>query len=74
MPLDVARQLAASYRKLIENDESVIAAVGNKRLAHSEKELARTFSAMLREASRHGAQRMTVTIEFETDEAISWES
>lgn len=74
MSLDDARQLAGSYRKLIECNESVIAAVGNKRLAHSDKELARTFSAMLREASRHGAQRMTVTIEFEAEEAISWES
>jgi hypothetical protein len=65
MSLDEARLLAASYRKLIESDESVIAAVGNKRLAHSDKELARTFSAMIREASRHGAKRMTVTIELE---------
>lgn len=72
--LDEARQLAASYQKLIASDESVITAVGNKRLHHSDKELARTFSAMLREASRHGAKRMTINIEFEAGEAISWEN
>lgn len=68
--IDEARQLAASYRKLIEDGESVVAEVGNKRRGDSDKELARTFSALLREASRHGAKRMTVTIEFEGGE--SW--
>ena len=38
------------------------------------KELARTFSTMLREASRNGAKRMTVTIEFEAGGEASWES
>lgn len=70
MSIDEARQLAHSYRKLIESGESVVAEVGNKRRGDSDKELARTFSAMLREASRHGAKRMTVTIEFEGGE--SW--
>lgn len=70
MSLDDARQLSASYRKLIDSGESVIAAVGNKRVAETGKELARTFSTLLREASLHGAKRMTVTIEFEGGE--SW--
>jgi len=70
MSLDEARQLAHSYRKLIESGESVVAEVGNKRRGDSDKELARTFSALLREASRHGAKRMSVTIEFEGGE--SW--
>jgi hypothetical protein len=68
--LESARDLARSYRKLIDDNESVIAAVGNKRRGDSDKELARTFSALLREASLHGAKRMTVTIEFEGEE--SW--
>ena len=72
MSLDEARRLAASYLKLIEDDESVIAAVGNKRVGETGKELARTFSALLREASLHGAKRMSVTIEFEGGE--SWAS
>lgn len=70
MSIDEARQLARSYQKLIECGESVVAAVGNKRRGDSDKELARTFSALLREASRNGAKRMTVTIEFEGGE--SW--
>lgn len=74
MSLDEARQLASGYSKMIASDESVIAAVGNTRAANSEKELARTFSAMIREASRHGAKRMTVTIEFEAGESTSWAS
>ena len=72
MPIDEARELAASYRRLIDDGESVIAAVGNKRAGETGKELARTFSALLREASLHGAKRMTVTIEFEGGE--SWAS
>lgn len=72
MSIEGARQLAASYRRLIDDGESVIAAVGNKRASETGKELARTFSALLREASLHGAKRMTVTIEFESGE--SWES
>jgi hypothetical protein len=72
MSIDDARQLASSYRRLIDDGESVIAAVGNKRLGESGKELARTFSALLREASLHGARRMSVTIEFESGE--SWAS
>lgn len=60
MSLDEARQLAHSYRKLIESGESVVAEVGNKRRGDSDKELARTFSALLREASRHGAKRMAM--------------
>jgi hypothetical protein len=70
MSIDDARQLAGSYRKLIDDGESVIAAVGNKRVGETGKELAKTFSALLREASLHGAKRMTVTIEFEQGE--SW--
>ncbi len=70
--IESARDLARGYRKLIDNNESVIAAVGNKRRGDSDKELARTFSALLREASLHGAKRMTVTIEFEGEE--SWAS
>lgn len=70
--LEEARRLAISYRKLIDDDESVIAAVGNKRVGETGKELARTFSALLREASLHGARRMTITIEFEGGE--SWAS
>lgn len=72
MPIEEARQLAVSYRRLIDDGESVIAAVGNKRVSETGKELARTFSALLREASLHGAKRMTVTIEFEGGE--SWAS
>jgi hypothetical protein len=72
MSLDDARQLAASYQRMVDDGESVIAAVGNKRVGETGKELARTFSAMLREASLHGAKRMTVTIEFEGGE--SWAS
>lgn len=68
--LESARELARSYRKLIDSDESVIAAVGNKRRKDSDQGLARTFSALLREASLHGAKRMTVTIEFGGEE--SW--
>lgn len=68
--LKSARELARSYRKLIDSDESVIAAVGNKRRKDSDQELVRTFSALLREASLHGAKRMTVTIEFDGEE--SW--
>lgn len=70
--LEAARELARSYRKLIDSDESVIAAVGNNRRKDSDHELARTFSALLREASLHGAKRMTVTIEFDGEE--SWAS
>lgn len=70
--LETARDLARSYRKLIDNNESVIAAVGNKRRKDSDQELARTFSALLREASLHGAKRMTVTIEFDGEK--SWAS
>lgn len=70
--LESARDLARSYRKLIESNEGVIAVVGNRRRGDSDKELARTFSALLREASLHGAKRMSVTIEFEGEE--SWAS
>ena len=70
--LESARDLARSYRKLIESNENVIAAVGNKRRGDSDKELAKTFSALLREASLRGAKRMSVTIEFEGAE--SWAS
>jgi len=70
--LEAARELARSYRKLIDSDENVIAAVGNKRRKDSDHELARTFSALLREASLHGAKRMTLTIEFDGEE--SWAS
>lgn len=70
--LEAARELARSYRKLIDSDENVIAAVGNKRRKDSDHELARTFSALLREASLLGAKRMTVTIEFDGEE--SWAS
>jgi hypothetical protein len=70
MSLDDARRLSASYRQLIDGGESVIAAVGNKRAGETGKELARTFSALLREASLHGAKRMTITIEFDGGE--SW--
>jgi len=70
MSLGEARALALSYRKLIEKGENVVAAVGNRRRADSDKELAKTFSALLREASLHGAKKMTVTIEFEGGE--SW--
>lgn len=38
MSLDEARALALSYRKLIEKGENVVAAVGNKRRADSDKE------------------------------------
>lgn len=72
LSIDDARALVSSYRKLIESGESVIAAVGNKRAGETGQELARTFSALLREASLHGAKRMTVTIEFEQGE--SWAS
>lgn len=65
MSLQSARDLALGYRKLIENNECVIAAIGNKRRDDSDKELARTFSALIREANLRGAKRMTVTIEFE---------
>lgn len=64
MSVDEARDLARGYRKLIESGEGVIAAVGNARAADDDANLARTFSAMLREASRNGAQRMTVMVEF----------
>ncbi|MDD2742688.1 MAG: Arm DNA-binding domain-containing protein [Rhodocyclaceae bacterium] len=67
-----ARALVSSYRKMIESGESVIAAIGNRRVGETGKELAKTFSALLREASLHGAKRMTVTIEFEGGE--SWAS
>lgn len=57
---------------MIEEGENVIGAVANKRAEASEKELARTFSALLREAARHGARRMTVIVEFETGETTTW--
>jgi hypothetical protein len=72
MPLDQARELAAGYRRMIEESENVIGALANKRAEASEKELARTFSALLREAARHGAKRMTVTVEFEAGETTTW--
>ncbi|SDG72041.1 Arm DNA-binding domain-containing protein [Propionivibrio dicarboxylicus] len=65
LSLDKARELARSYRKLIEEGESVVASIGNKRRKDSDKQLAITFSALLREASLRGAKRMTVSIEFE---------
>jgi Arm DNA-binding domain len=74
MGLEQAREVAASYRKMIENGESVIAAIGNKRAGGDEAQLARTFSALLRDASRHGAKRMTITIDFEVGDSESWAS
>lgn len=72
MSIDEARAIAASYRRMVESGESVLAAIANSRAVGNEKALAQTFSAMLREASRHGAKRMTVTVEFEAGGEASW--
>lgn len=74
LSIEDARALVSSYRKMLESGESVVAAVGNARAVGGEQELAKTFSALLREASRHSAKRMTVTIEFESGEATTWAS
>jgi hypothetical protein len=74
LSIEDARALVASYRKMLETGDSVVAAVGNARAADSEQQLAKTFSALLREASRHSAKRMTVTIEFESGGPAAWAS
>jgi hypothetical protein len=81
-----ARKIAQRYREIIATGKSLedahleteylrkLAEQKAMRTAKRNTRLASVFASLIQTATRHGAKRMTVSIEFDDGEVMTWES